>query len=168
MPVFHDDFDVQLALLARLAIAALLGGVLGWERKRAGKAAGLRTHMVVAVSAALYAAVATLLGARAAGADGGVRADLIGVVQAVAAGVGFLGAGLIFVTPDRSRVRGLTTAASVWGTAAVGLTTGAGYAAVAAGAAVLLWLILQPLTAIDRGVTGAHAVPPRAKDEQRG
>jgi len=106
------------SLAARLIVAALLGGALGFERERVGKAAGLRTHMLVALGSALF-----IVAARQAGV---LPADLTRVMQGIATGIGFVGAGAILKSPEQSQVRGLTTAASVWLTSAVGMAVATG------------------------------------------
>jgi putative Mg2+ transporter-C (MgtC) family protein len=139
----------ELALLIRLLAAAVLAAVLGWEREAARKPAGLRTHMLVGVASALF----TVLGELAVEnhpAEGGLRADPIRVIQAVAIGVGFLGSGVIFVARDGEHVVGLTTAASVWATAAVGIATGLGHYVLAAGSTVILMLVLRTMARFDR------------------
>jgi putative Mg2+ transporter-C (MgtC) family protein len=107
-----------VAMAARLIVAALLGGALGFERQMLGKAAGLRTHMLVALGAALF-----VIASREAGATPG---DLTRVTQGIATGIGFVGAGSILKSAQEHEVRGLTTAASVWLTAAVGMAVGTG------------------------------------------
>jgi putative Mg2+ transporter-C (MgtC) family protein len=102
----------------KLALAAVLGGAIGWERERKGKAAGLRTHMLVAVGAALF-----IMAPLEAGVP---LADVTRVMQGVAAGIGFVGAGAILKMSDQGQVVGLTTAAGIWMTAAVGMAVGAG------------------------------------------
>jgi putative Mg2+ transporter-C (MgtC) family protein len=132
-------------ILIRLLVAALLAGVLGWEREQAGKSAGFRTHMLVGISAALYTGLAELATAEL-GAEG--HSDPIRAIQAVAVGIGFLGGGMIFVNHDR--VQGLTTAASVWATAAVGIAAGLGHHRLAAGATLLLAVVLHVLARFER------------------
>ena len=104
----------------RLLLAATLGGVLGYERERLGKAAGLRTHMLVSLGSALF-----MLGALEAGAAPG---DVTRVVQGIATGIGFVGAGAILKLAEQGhvQVKGLTTASTVWIAAAVGMAVGAG------------------------------------------
>ena len=102
----------------RLVGAALLGGVQGVERESLQKPAGLRTHMLVALGAAVF-----VLAPREAGVS---DADLSRVVQGVAACVGFIGAGTILKITKTREIEGLTTAASLWLAAAVGLAAGAG------------------------------------------
>ena len=118
----------------RLIVAAVLGGLLGMQREHHGKAAGLRTHMLVALGAAVFVLVPQLAGMNA---DGITR-----VVQGVVAGVGFLCAGAILKSGD-DHVRGLTTAASLWLTAAIGIAAGLGREMTAAIGALLALAILS-------------------------
>jgi len=118
----------------RLLIAAALGGVLGYEREQKGKAAGMRTHMLVALGAALF----VLIPHQAKVSD----ADLTRVVQGVVAGVGFLGAGAIIRVGDQE-VKGLTTAAGIWLTAAIGVAAGMGREATAILCTVLALSVLS-------------------------
>jgi putative Mg2+ transporter-C (MgtC) family protein len=115
------DFDLNLLgdNLLRLSIAALAGGVIGLERELAGQFAGLRTHMVVSLGAAVF----VLLSEYIAGGDPNAAAR---VVQGIAAGVGFLGAGTILKLNDREKIKGLTTASSIWLAAALGSVAGFG------------------------------------------
>lgn len=116
---FSDLSAVQAAQLAvRLVTAAVLGGLIGRDRERAGKAAGVRTHLLVSVGAAAFVAVP-----QQAGAD---AADVTRVLQGLVAGIGFLGAGCIWKDDTEGRVEGLTTAAGLWLTAAVGAAAGMG------------------------------------------
>ena len=137
----HPDF----VILGRLVVAALLAGVLGWERERAGKSAGLRTHMLVGIAAALYTGLAEVASVEL----GAGRSDPLRAIQAVAMGIGFLGGGVIFVNRN-DRVQGLTTAASIWATAAMGVAAGLGHFRLAAGVTVLLAIVLHVLARFDR------------------
>jgi putative Mg2+ transporter-C (MgtC) family protein len=141
----HPEFE----LLIRLLIAAAFAGLLGWERESAHKPAGLRTHMLVGIAAALYTALAELAVSRIHPAAEGFQADPIRAIQAVAIGIGFLGSGVIFVSRHEDRVRGLTTAASVWATAAIGIAAGLGHYRLAAGATLLLLFVLRVLARFD-------------------
>lgn len=126
----------------RLSVAALLGGVLGFEREHSGKAAGLRTHMLVALGAALFTVAAT---------EAGMALDGVSrVIQGVAAGIGFIGAGTILKRTDAEEIQGLTTAASLWLTAAVGIAVGAAHLWLPLIAVLLAFFILHVLGAIDR------------------
>jgi len=144
------DPELQLLLLLRLVAAGALSAVLGWEREAARKSAGLRTHMLVGVASALFTVLAELAVMDYPGNEGGLRADPIRVIQAVAIGVGFLGSGVIFVSKSGESVQGLTTAGSIWATAAIGIAAGLGYYILAAGATVLLMLVLRGMARFDR------------------
>ena len=102
----------------RVLVAAVLGGVLGYERERHGKSAGMRTHMLVAIGAALFVLIPQQAGTS--------TADLARVLQGVITGVGFLGAGAIVLGNKQVETRGLTTAAGIWVTAAIGVAAGMG------------------------------------------
>jgi len=119
---FADIGDARqlTQITVRLLIAAVLGGILGFERESKGKAAGVRTHMLVAMGAALFVMVPQMSGNQA---DAMSR-----LVQGVIAGIGFLGAGTIIKGKDdeEGHVKGLTTAAGLWMTAAIGVSAGLG------------------------------------------
>ena len=121
-------FDADAgAATARILLAALLGSVIGWERERHGRAAGLRTHLLLCTGCALVMLVSLHLPTLFVqfSGDSVVRSDPGRIAAHVLSGLGFLGAGAIIVLGHR--VRGLTTAACVWVTAAVGLAVGCGY-----------------------------------------
>lgn len=138
--------EPPLELLLRLLVAAVLTGLLGWERERAGKSAGLRTYMMVGVGAALFCIVGHLLQQ----STGQGRADPVRLVQAIAIGVGFLGAGTIFVARKEGEVHGLTTAAGIWVAAAVGMAAGLQFYGLAIGATLLVLLILRLLNRLEQ------------------
>ncbi|MGE3960636.1 MAG: MgtC/SapB family protein [Dehalococcoidia bacterium] len=123
----------EFTMLARIGIAAMGGALIGFERRQAGKSAGMRTLMLVSMGAALFTLVSIF---------GFQDHDPSRVASGVVAGVGFLGAGAIL--RDGRSVRGLTTAASVWVSAAVGAAAGTGLYIVALGTALLavfvMWL----------------------------
>lgn len=141
--------DTELNLLIRLLVAAVLAAGLGWERESARKAAGLRTHMLVGIAAALYTSISELAVSEIPPNSEGFQADPIRVIQAVAIGIGFLGSGVIFVSRQEDRVHGLTTAASVWATAAIGIAAGLEYYVLAVGATLLLLFVLRGLARFD-------------------
>jgi putative Mg2+ transporter-C (MgtC) family protein len=140
----------ELVLLLRLIVAGVLGAVLGWERQSAHKPAGLRTHMMVAIASALFTVLAELSVVQFPGEGGGLRADPIRVIQAVSIGIGFLGSGVIFVSKSGDTVRGLTTAASIWATAAIGIATGLRHYVLAVGATVLLLAVLRGMARFEQ------------------
>ena len=127
------DLTGVTRITLRLLIAAILGGVLGFEREQKGKAAGLKTHMLVALGAALF----VLIPQQAGVSD----ADLTRVLQGLVAGVGFLGAGSI-IKGNGEEIKGLTTAAGIWLTAAIGVAAGMGREATAVLSTVLALIIL--------------------------
>ena len=133
-----DEREVTRILL-RLLMAAILGAVLGFERESKGKAAGVRTHMLVSMGAALF-----VLAPSMAGAD---EQALSRVVQGIVAGIGFLGAGTILKGNgrDASHVKGLTTAAGLWMTAAIGTAAGMGREATALISTVMALLVLATM-----------------------
>ncbi|MBP8852708.1 MAG: MgtC/SapB family protein [Moraxellaceae bacterium] len=117
---FSDIPDVAqiTRITLRLLVAAALGGLLGYEREQQGKSAGVRTHMMVAIGAALFVLIPQQIGAS--------TSDLTRVLQGLIAGVGFLGAGAIIIGTGKVETRGLTTAAGIWVTAAIGVAAGMG------------------------------------------
>ena len=142
-------FQTDVALLGRILYALLLGGVIGLERGLARKSAGMRTHMLVCAGSALIVALSDLTLATH-GDAALLRGDPTRGIHAVATGVGFLGAGLMFVATDR--VRGLTTAATVWATSAVGIAAGLSRWTLAAGTAALYVLVLRGFAGVERAL----------------
>ncbi|MFV3415185.1 MgtC/SapB family protein [Pseudomonas nitroreducens] len=136
---FSDLSEVEQITRAslRLALAVLLGGVLGYERESKGKAAGLRTHMLVTMGAALF-----VMAIR----EGTTEADAVSrVIQGIAAGIGFLCAGTILKGNRASDVKGLTTAAGLWLSTAIGISVGLGHSATAVLGTLLALLVLHCL-----------------------
>src|SRR5579864_7000019 len=132
--------ELELWILVRLWVAAILGGAVGYERATTGKRAGLRTHMLVAMGSALFMSGSDLAvdwARRNTPHDAPsimqVQVAVLTPVQAIATGIGFLGAGTIFVGGHQHRVHGLTTAASIWVIAAVGVAVGCDRFLLAAG-----------------------------------
>ena len=139
----------ELSLVVRMLVAAVLSGLRGWERESARKAAGLRTHMLVGIASALYTSIGELAVSDIPRDSEGFQADPIRAIQAVAIGIGFLGSGVIFVSRHEDRVHGLTTAASIWATAAIGIAAGLGHYTIAVCATVLLLFVLRGLARFD-------------------
>lgn len=135
----------NLEVFERLAVAMVIGALLGYERERADKPAGLRTYMLVCEGAALFMLCAVLLSAQMR-AFGGVS-DPSRIASTVVQGIGFIAGGVILTTGRQ--VRGLTTAAGLWVTAALGLLVGAGYYVLAIGAAVLTLVALVGLAKLE-------------------
>jgi putative Mg2+ transporter-C (MgtC) family protein len=134
-------------VLLRVALAAVLGGVLGLERELREREAGLRTHLLVAVGSALFTIVSAY-GFHAFLASGAsvVRADPTRIAAQIVTGIGFLGAGAII--RQGLSIRGLTTAATLWVVAAIGLAAGAGYYSAAVITTVVALVALWPLRAL--------------------
>lgn len=137
------------SLVLRLSLAALFGGVIGANRGRLEWAAGLRTHMLVCVGAALAMIVSTF-GFADVLDQPHVVLDPSRIAAQVISGVGFLGAGTILFLERERVVRGLTTAAGLWAVASIGLAAGSGLYTAAAIATALLWIILAVLKPIER------------------
>jgi putative Mg2+ transporter-C (MgtC) family protein len=138
-------------IVLRLLSATILGAILGLNRNLRGKAAGLRTHALVSLGAALAVLTADLIVGMGPGAE---RGAVTRAIQGIIAGVGFLGAGAILKTHSTRAIRGLTTASVIWLAATIGIACGAGYWRAAALAVVLALAVLtmgRPLeNALDR------------------
>lgn len=140
---FSDLKDVTeiTTVVIRLLMAALLGGILGFEREQRGKAAGIKTHMLVAIGSALF----VLIPAQAGISD----AEMSRVMQGIITGIGFLGAGAILKGNNEKDLKGLTTAAGIWLTAAIGVAAGLGRESLAI---LCTFLALMVLIAMPRVV----------------
>jgi len=157
--------------VARLLVAALLGALIGLERERLDRGAGLRTHTLVATAAALVMLVSSYGFVGVVTADRTIALDPSRIAAQVVSGIGFLGAGTIILR--RNAVRGLTTAASVWAVAAIGLASGAGMFAAAVTCTVILLIVLIGLKPVERRMFGEqptapgddHCAPPARPDQ---
>jgi len=140
---FNDAFEAERLthVAVRLVFAALLGGLLGLQRELAGKEAGLRTHMLVCVGAALFVLIPQLEGMK--------LSDMSRVVQGIVTGVGFLGAGTILKQADEKRIHGLTTAAGIWLTSAIGIGVGMGRLGSALLGSLVAFVILSLLASVE-------------------
>lgn len=141
---FSDITDLGDAtrVSSRLLIASLLGGLLGYERELKRKAAGLRTHMLVALGAALFVLVPVQVGMS--------PEDISRVIQGLVTGIGFLGAGTILKGNSVEDVKGLTTAAGIWLTAAIGVAVGLGHEATAVLSTLLALAIFVLMPRLER------------------
>jgi putative Mg2+ transporter-C (MgtC) family protein len=131
-----DASDITRVIL-RLTVAVVLGAMLGYERESVGASAGLRTHMLVSLGSALFVLIPLQAGMPVA--------DVSRVLQGVTAGVGFLGAGAILKSQSENQITGLTTAAGVWLTAAIGVAAGMGREGTAVLSALFALAILSLL-----------------------
>jgi putative Mg2+ transporter-C (MgtC) family protein len=140
------DVEPLMRIIFRLLVAAVLGGVLGIERQYEHKTAGLRTHMLVSLGAALFVAAPLVRGVNAE--------HVTRVIQGVATGIGFVGGGAILKMTDQHEVRGLTTAANIWLAASVGVAAGGGWLAGAVLATILALVILYGLGKVEYWLQG--------------
>ncbi|MES2840378.1 MAG: MgtC/SapB family protein [Pseudomonadota bacterium] len=149
---FSDLLQVEQVtrVTARMTVALLLGAVIGWDRERRDADAGLRTHMLVSLGAALFVLVP---------AEAGMSPDALSrVVQGLVSGIGFLGAGAVLKMGDEGRIHGLTTAATIWATAAVGMSAGLGREGTAMLATAFILLVLVWLRRLKVRMARDHSV----------
>lgn len=152
------DAQTLIRLSFRLALAAVIGAIIGFDRERMGKPAGLRTHTLVCLGAALFVL---------APAETGMQvADMSRVIQGLAAGIGFLGAGAILKLNTEREILGLTTAATIWLTAALGVAVGLGRIGLALIALVFGWGVLAIGHVFERK-WDREANPPAFGSEER-
>jgi len=130
-------------VLLRLSVAAALGGSIGFERELSDKAAGLRTNILICVGSCLFAIISRDLASIAG-------TDITRIAAQIVSGIGFLGAGAIM--REGEHVTGLTTAATIWVVAAIGIAIGSGFYVEAAGAGILVMVVLAWLTRIENRV----------------
>ena len=138
------DFRDQAELVGKLLLAAICGGLIGWQRDRRQYVAGLRTMALVAIGASLFTGVNETVGVDRVAAN-------------IVVGVGFLGAGIIF--REGGTVRGITTAATVWAVAAIGVAIGVELYLVALVATPLVFLILE-MRPLSEYLSGQRKEPP--------
>lgn len=142
-PIFQwPGMHVLLLSLSRLGLAAVLGALLGYQRESVHSTAGLRTHILVCLGSAFFVLASVEAGQ--------TSADISRVIQGIVAGIGFLGAGTILKVSDRLQVHGLTTAASIWLTAAIGAGAGLGHLWLPILGAAIGWIVLGPVGLIEK------------------
>jgi putative Mg2+ transporter-C (MgtC) family protein len=146
------DPGIQLELTARLVAALLLGGVIGWERELQRMPAGFRTHALVSLGSAIFTVISAY-------AFTGPGSDPTRIAAQIVSGIGFLGGGAIL--HYGGTVRGLTTAASLWSVAAVGMAAGAGLYVVAVLSTVLVIIGLEVFQRVERMVKRRLDIPSR-------
>ena len=129
-----QDRQHLLRVVIRLLAALILGGIIGIQRERSGKEAGFRTHMMVCVGTAVFVITCFSVG---------MQSDALSrVIQGLVTGIGFIGAGTILKLESEKEIKGLTTAAGIWMTAAIGITIGLGAIGVALMSTVIALIIL--------------------------
>ena len=154
---FEGTHTPQHILLVRLLIAAVLGGAIGFERGAEAGTAGLRTHILIALAAALFTTLAFEI-YRTALAGGSNNPDPVRAIEAVTAGIAFLGAGAIF--QQRGSIQGLTTGAGMWLAGAIGVASALGYYGIAAAVAVFAVVVLSALRAFSHEVVNRESDRP--------
>lgn len=132
--------------IVRLIAAAVLGSVIGYQRQKAGKSAGLRTHILVTLGTCLFVVACSGAGLSPDG--------LSRVIQGIVTGIGFLGAGSILKLEEEHHIQGLTSAAGIWMTAAIGVTVGLGMIGLAIMAAIMTLIVLSVLRRFEPAAKG--------------
>ncbi len=152
--------NVELArIVVRLLAAMVLGGVLGFQRAHVGKTAGMRTHMLVTLGTAIVVLLPQLTGMSSA--------DLSRIIQGTVTGIGFIGGGVILKMSEQHQIVGITTAASIWLTATIGIVVGTGRLGLAVVGTILAFIILSFFGWLESELFGRHepaeTPPPGAK-----
>ena len=140
------DVWQQLSVIIDASIAAFLGSLIGWERDRAGKSAGPRTMALVGSASAAIVAIGAVVG------EASRYGDPTRALHAIITGIGFLGAGLIFTDKRSKGIQGVTTAATVFSTAAVGVAVGLGFQIAGVGLTVIILIILRSTQVIEKSI----------------
>ena len=146
------DIWQQFAVIIDGALAAFLGSIIGWERDRAGKSAGPRTMALVGTSAAVIVGIGEVLDVNAR------YGDPTRALHAIITGIGFLGAGMIF-TDKRGGVQGVTTAATIFATAAVGVAVGLGFQVVGVGLTFIILVVLRSTHLLEAALRREEGIP---------
>lgn len=138
------DPDDAIRLIVRLLAAMILGGIVGIQRERVGKAAGMRTHILVTMGTAMFVIACMSFE---------MQSDALSrVIQGIATGIGFIGTGAILKQTEKFEIHGLTTAAGLFMTSAVGVAVGLGRIGLATIGAVLAWVVLSAMTYIENHI----------------
>jgi putative Mg2+ transporter-C (MgtC) family protein len=148
LETYSPSLQELLAVTLRLVSAVIAGAVIGWEREAKDKPAGLRTHILVSLGAAIFVLIPILTGDISKSPDALSR-----TIQGIATGIGFLGAGeILHLSQSRTkyRIRGLTSAAAIWISAALGLAAGCGLWHLSLIGALLSLIILRILKIVER------------------
>lgn len=143
------DAMMMLELVGAMGAALVLGGLIGLERERRGHWAGLRTHMMVSLGACIFVLTGTM-------ATSFSPAELSRIIQGIATGVGFIGAGTIIKLTDRMEVRGLTTASSIWLAAAVGTACGGKFYVLAVFGTAMVMVVLIFFRWVEHWINSDH------------
>ena len=149
---FFDNFTLFFEFILRLVLAAILGGLVGYERESHSKEAGFRTHILVALGSSLIMMVSQYGFFEVI--QNNIRVDPSRIAAQVVSGVGFLGAGVIF--KEHGSIKGLSTAAGLWGVAALGLSVGSGLYTLAISATILILIVFEVLSRISKKFYTLH------------
>lgn len=144
--LYSIDIWQQITVIIDAIIAAICGSLIGWERDRAGKSAGPRTMALVGSASAAIVAIGAVVDIQSK------YGDPTRALHAVITGIGFLGAGLIFTDKNARGIQGVTTAATVFSTAAVGVAIGLGFQVVGAGLTVVILVILRSTQVLEKSL----------------
>lgn len=163
-----DEITPELQVLAQSVVALILGGIVGWEREKAGKWAGFRTHMLVCLAAMLFVRVGMFLIAESNQelSSEALRMDPVRLIEAIVTGVAFIGAGTVFRDPKRHFAEGLTTAASLLAVAPVGIAVAIDRYVLAVGITFLVFFVLRVLGRLE-AVSGTKAKASGRDREER-
>ncbi len=142
-------FEADLNIFLRVVVAMVLSAILGWERESAQKAAGLRTHILVGMSSALFIALGEIIAADFLRFGEHIRFDAGRLIEAVVTGISFLGAGMIIFRKQGSGVQGLTTAAGILSSAGIGMLVGLHRYLLATGITLLVFVVLRILQLVE-------------------
>ena len=149
-------YSDELSILLRVVIAGLLSGALGWEREAAGKAAGLRTHILVCIAAVLFTVAGQFMAVSFAAYGGHVRFDAANLIGAIVTGISFLGAGMIIFRKDSRDVSGLTTSAGILTTAVIGMLVGLERYFLAVGSTAIVFVVLKFVNTFEKRYLDPH------------
>lgn len=158
------DWQTEIGVVVAVGYAMLLGGAIGYDRERRSRPAGFRTHMMVAGAAAMLVGMGELMVAEHIGTASGVSIDPARVMQAVVAGVAFIGAGTIFNQQRGETVKGITTAASLLMVSVIGTGAGLGYYVLALAVTALTLLVLAGLRLVEGRIQGEGSESQPAED----
>ena len=140
----------DLNIFLRILLITLLSGLLGWERETAGKAAGLRTHILVGIASTLFIVLGEFMAGSFQQFGGHVRFDAANLIGAIVTGISFLGAGMIFFKKSGGDVEGLTTAAGILTTSAIGMLVGLEKYVLAAGTTAIVFVVLRFVNMLEK------------------
>ena len=141
--------EKDLSILLEVLVISALAGLLGWERESSGKAAGLRTHILVGIASTLFIVIGESMAVSFRTLGDHIRFDAANLIGAIVTGISFLGAGMIIFKKADSDVQGLTTAAGILTTAAIGMLVGLERFFLAVGTTVIVFIVLRFVTTFE-------------------